>query len=190
MFCDNAAVAVRERVENKESPPIRAVPQHDRRCGGGAAHRKEVDTPSLVGSCRGTLRAPWTRSCGIKKVDKEDLAAVAAKRAEFRLHHVGTKLNERELRELEALLEEREVTQGEFIRGLILAEIERERQGERASAELVEIMACKLLLVNFLRPLAVGKPLSAETFDAYIGEVRKYKAEAAEKALKEHAERP
>jgi hypothetical protein len=129
-------------------------------------------------------------SVSMAKGDPEDLAALAAKRAEFRLHHVGTKLNERELRELEALLEEREVTQGEFIRGLILAEIERDRTGVRASAELVEIMACKLLLVNFLRPLAVGKPLSAETFDSYIGEVRKYKAEAAEKALKEHAERP
>ncbi len=31
------------------------------------------------------------------KGDEEDLAAQAAKRAEFRLHHVGTKLNEREL---------------------------------------------------------------------------------------------
>jgi len=127
---------------------------------------------------------------GMAKGDPEDLAARAAKRAGFRLHHVGTKLNERELGDLEALLEEREVTQGEFIRGLILAEIERDRAGVRASAELVEIMACKLLLVNFLRPLAVGKPLSVETFDSYITEVRKYKAEAAEKAFKEHAERP
>jgi len=38
------------------------------------------------------------------KGDPEDLAAQAAKRAEFRLHHVGTKLNEREVRELEELL--------------------------------------------------------------------------------------
>jgi hypothetical protein len=38
---------------------------------------------------------------GMAKGDPEDLAAQAAKRAEFRLHHVGTKLNERELRELD-----------------------------------------------------------------------------------------
>jgi hypothetical protein len=31
------------------------------------------------------------------KGDTEDLAAQAAKRAEFRMHHVGTKLNERVL---------------------------------------------------------------------------------------------
>jgi hypothetical protein len=64
-----------------------------------------------------------------------------AKRAEFRVHHVGTKLNERELGELEALLARRGQSQGEFIRGLILAEIERDRQGVSASVELEEITA-------------------------------------------------
>jgi hypothetical protein len=63
------------------------------------------------------------------KGDTEDLAAQAAKRAEFRVHHVGTKLNERELGALEGLLAKRSQTQGEFIRGLILAEIERDREG-------------------------------------------------------------
>ena len=33
---------------------------------------------------------------GTAKGDAEDLAAQAAKRAEFGLHHVGTKVNERE----------------------------------------------------------------------------------------------
>jgi hypothetical protein len=54
----NAAVAVRERVENTGSPPIRASAGIWGGYGGGASHRKDVDTPSLVGSCRGTLRAP------------------------------------------------------------------------------------------------------------------------------------
>ena len=78
--------------------------------------------------------------------EAERIAARVAKRAEFRLHHVGTKLNERELGELEALRAKRGQTQGEFIRGLILAEIERERQGVKASAELEEITAVRLLL--------------------------------------------
>jgi len=77
------------------------------------------------------------------KADKEDLAEQAAKRAEFRLHHVGTKLNERELGALEGLLAQRGQSQGEFIRGLILAEIERDRQGVRASVELEEITAIR-----------------------------------------------
>ena len=37
------------------------------------------------------------------KADKEDLAALAAKGAEFRVHHVGTKLNERELGALDGV---------------------------------------------------------------------------------------
>jgi hypothetical protein len=73
------------------------------------------------------------------KGDTEYLAAQAAKRAEFRVHHVGTKLNERELGALEGLPAKRSQTQGEFIRGLILAEIERDREGVRASVELEEI---------------------------------------------------
>jgi hypothetical protein len=36
-------------------------------------------------------------------LDDKNLAAEAAKRARFRVHHVGTKLNETELRQLEAL---------------------------------------------------------------------------------------
>jgi hypothetical protein len=102
------------------------------------------------------------------KGDTEDLAAQAAKRAEFRVHHVGTKLNERELGELDGLLAQRSQTQGEFIRGLILAEIERDREGVRASAELVEIAAVRLLLVNFLKPLATGEPLTVKTFDSFL----------------------
>jgi len=34
-------------------------------------------------------------------LDEKNLAAEAAKRARFRVHHVGTKLNEAELHELE-----------------------------------------------------------------------------------------
>jgi hypothetical protein len=124
------------------------------------------------------------------KADKEDLAAQAAKRAEFRLHHVGTKLNERELRSLDGLLAKRGQTQGEFIRGLILAEIERDGQGVRASAELVEIAAVRLLLVNLMKPVATGEPLSMKTFDSFLTETKKHKVEVAEKLAQEHAARP
>jgi hypothetical protein len=128
------------------------------------------------------------------KVDKEDLAAQAAKRAEFRVHHVGTKLNERELGELEALLARRSQSQGEFIRGLILdaikAEIERDRQGVSASVELEEITAVRLLLINLLRPVATGQPMPEKTFDGDIAEVKKRKAEAALGIAKDHAARP
>ena len=87
-------------------------------------------------------------------LDEKNLAAEAAKRARFRVHHVGTKLNEAELHELEGLAAKRNETQAELIRGLILREIEQDKTGLRLSAEMVEITACRLLLVNLLSPLA------------------------------------
>lgn len=53
------------------------------------------------------------------KGEAERMAALTAKRAGFRLQHVGTKLNQGELRELEALLARRGKRQGEFIRGRV-----------------------------------------------------------------------
>ena len=122
--------------------------------------------------------------------EAEQIAARVAKRAEFRLHHVGTKLNERELGELEALLAKRQQTQGEFIRGLILAEIERDRQGVKARAELEEITAVRLLLVNLLRPAATGQPMPVKTFEAYIAEANRRKGEVARGIAEEHAAQP
>jgi hypothetical protein len=113
-----------------------------------------------------------------------------AKRAEFRVHHVGTKLNERELRSLDGLLAKRSQSQGEFIRELILAEIERDKEGVRASAELVEIAAVRLLLVNLLKPLTTGEPLTVKMFDSFLTETKKHKAGVAEKLAQEHAARP
>jgi hypothetical protein len=121
------------------------------------------------------------------KGEAERMAALTAKRAGFRLQHVGTKLNQGELRELEALLARRGQRQGEFIRGLILAEIERERQGARTSVELEEITAVRLLLVNLLRPAATGQPMPVKTFDAYIAETNKRKGEVAKGIAEAHA---
>ena len=48
-------------------------------------------------------------------LDEKNLAGEAAKRARFRVQHVGTKLNQAELHELEALAAKRKQTQGELI---------------------------------------------------------------------------
>jgi hypothetical protein len=75
-------------------------------------------------------------------LDEENLAAERTRRARFRVHHVGTKLNESELHDLEALAAKENKTHAELIRGLILREIERGKLGHRPSAELEEITAC------------------------------------------------
>ena len=68
-------------------------------------------------------------------LDEKNLAAEAAKRARFRVHHVGTKLNEAQLHELEVLAAKRKQTQAELIRGLVLREIEQDQTGLRPSAD-------------------------------------------------------
>ena len=60
-------------------------------------------------------------------LNESNLLAMKAKAAKFRTHHVGTKLNEAELHEFEALAERRKQTPSELIRGLVLGEIERDK---------------------------------------------------------------
>jgi len=122
-------------------------------------------------------------------LDEKNLAAEAAKRARFRVHHVGTKLNEAELHELEVLTAKRKETQAELIRGLVLREIEQDQTGLRPSAEMVEITACRLLLVNLLGPLAKGEAMTPEAFNGIVDEVKKQKARVARDRLKDHEAR-
>lgn len=72
-------------------------------------------------------------------LDENNLIAEAAKRARFRVDHVGTKLNEAERHELEGLAARRSQTQADLIRGPILHEIEQDKMSPRASAEMVEM---------------------------------------------------
>ena len=122
-------------------------------------------------------------------LDEKNLAAEAAKRARFRVHHVGTKLNQAELHELEVLAAKRKQTQAELIRGLVLREIEQDQTGLRPSAEMVEITACRLLLVNLLAPMAKGQAMTPEGFDGIVDEVKKQKARVARDRLKDHEAR-
>ena len=119
-------------------------------------------------------------------LDEKNLAGEAARRARFRVHHVGTKLNEAEVRELEALATKRSQTQAELIRGLILREIEQGKTRHRASVEMVEITACRLLLTHLLRPGATGQPMTEQAFDGLLEEVKKHKARVAEDRLKDY----
>jgi hypothetical protein len=121
-------------------------------------------------------------------IDEANLAAMRAKAAKFRTNHVGTKLNERELHEFEALAEKRQQSPSELIRGLVLREIEQDKQPApalRASAELEEITALRLLLVNVLPKLAVGDTMTLETYQGIEAEIKKRKSSRGLELLKE-----
>jgi hypothetical protein len=122
-------------------------------------------------------------------LDEKNLAVEAAKRARFRVHHVGTKLNETELRQLEVLAAKRKQTQAELIRGLVLREIEQDQTGLRPSAEMVEITACRLLVVNLLGPLLKGQVVTSEVFDGIVDMVKRQKVRVAMDRLKDHEAR-
>jgi len=93
------------------------------------------------------------------------------KREKFRVNHVGTKLSAEEHRAFEELLFKRNQRPAELIRDLILDEIEREKNGIQPSYEQTEVTACRLILVNLLKPIATGKHTTEEAFDRFIDEI-------------------
>jgi hypothetical protein len=119
-------------------------------------------------------------------LDEKNLATEAAKRARFRINHVGTKLNQEEMHELRTLAAKRKKTPGGLIRDLILREIAHDKTDLQPSAEMVEITACRLLLVNLLGPLTKGQVMTPEVFDGIVDLVKKQKRRVARDRLKDH----
>ena len=119
-------------------------------------------------------------------LDESNLIAERARHAKFRTNHVGTKLNEAELHELGELVAKRKETPAELIRGLILRELKRDKEGLRPSAELIEITAIRLQIVNLLKPVITGTKMTPETFDAIVQEVRIRKRGCALDVLKDY----
>jgi hypothetical protein len=125
-------------------------------------------------------------------LEEANLLAERARHAKHRTHHVGTKLNEHELHEFEALAERRRQSPSELIRGLVLGEIERDQQPApelRPSVELEEITALRLLLINVLPKLAVGDTMTAETYQKIEVEVKNRKSSRGLELLKEWQQR-
>jgi hypothetical protein len=125
-------------------------------------------------------------------LDKDNLAARMERARKHRIHHVGTKLNEAELHEFEALAEKRQQTPSELIRGLVLREIEQDKRPApelRGSAELEEITAMRLLLINVLPKLAVGDTMTLEAYKDLEAEIKKRKSGRATELLKEWQQR-
>jgi ATP-dependent DNA ligase len=115
-------------------------------------------------------------------LDDQELAVRVKERSGFRINHVGTKLNEQELRDLESLVRKRGTSQGELIRQLILRELRQDAGEATVSAELTEIIGLRLMLANLLKPIATGQKITPEVFDAIMAEVRKTKREVAVEA--------
>jgi hypothetical protein len=121
----------------------------------------------------------------MKLTDDIQITTNAGKRASFRLLGVTTKLNPREVEEVERLARSRGLQRGELIRKLILDELARDAGSVEASTELTEIMGIRLMLTNLFRPLATGQKLTPEAFDNMLAEVKKRKREVATDAMQD-----
>ena len=121
----------------------------------------------------------------MKLTDDMQISTDAEKRASFRLLGVTTKLNPREVEDVERLARSRGLQRGELIRKLILDELARDAGSVAASTELTEIMGIRLMLTNLFRPLATGQKLTPEAFDNMLAEVKKRKREVATDAMQD-----
>jgi hypothetical protein len=121
----------------------------------------------------------------MKLTDDMQITTIAEKRAGFRLLGVTTKLNPREVEDVERLARSRGLQRGELIRKLILDELARDAGSVEASTELTEIIGIRLMLTNLFRPLATGQKLTPEAFDNMLAEVKKRKREVATDAMQD-----
>jgi Arc/MetJ-type ribon-helix-helix transcriptional regulator len=101
----------------------------------------------------------------------------------FRDIGITTKLTQKEVERLEELTETAGISRSEFIRNLILQALDRAAAKPEPSPELVEIVGLRLMLTNFLRPLAQGKTQTKEEVDVLNATIRDRKKPLAQEIL-------
>ena len=90
----------------------------------------------------------------------------------FRNATVCLKLTQQEVQLLDQIATAKGMARSEWMRDVIL----RELRGDSANdPSLAEILGVRLLLVNVLRPLAVGQRLTPEAFDKLLDEISEAK---------------
>jgi hypothetical protein len=103
-------------------------------------------------------------------------------RETLRVYPVTAKLTREERNTVTKFAESHGVARGQWIRDVILAQLQN---ASRNNAALAEVLGIRLLLVNVLRPLAAGQKMTAETFDKLLDEIGTAKYELAGKLASE-----
>jgi hypothetical protein len=102
-----------------------------------------------------------------------------------RTRTASTKLTKAERAALEKFAETHGQSTGELIRDLIFREMNTEQKSNARDAVLQEIVGVQLLLMNVLKPIATGQPLTPAAFDGIVAEVHKLKPSVARKLIQE-----
>jgi hypothetical protein len=105
----------------------------------------------------------------------------------LRVHTVATRLSAEELRQLTVIAGER--GNAETIRELILAETARQTSSRKPDPVLSEIVGVRLLLVNLLQPRDKHEPLTHESFETLLGEIKRMKRQVAIEIERENGRR-
>jgi hypothetical protein len=101
-----------------------------------------------------------------------------------RSRSLGTKLTLKEERELVRAAEAAGKSASEWAREVLLREARR-AQGD---ALLTEVIATRMLMVNLLKPLVMGKTVSQEWITEAMAAVRREKRRAAQEVLQQYDE--
>ena len=116
-------------------------------------------------------------------LDENEIQKRAEERMNARLIAVTTKFSTPEVLAIEEAAKRGGVSRGEFVRDVVLREIQRSGAASTAPPELTEIVGLRLLLTTLLKPLAVGQRMTEETFEAVVAEVRRAKGPMAAELL-------
>jgi hypothetical protein len=107
----------------------------------------------------------------------------AREKVAHRVFPVTIKLTEDERRRVTAYAKSQRVARGQWMRSAVL--IALEKPATEANIALNEIVGVQLLLMNVLKPMAIGQPLTAAAFDGIVAEVHMLKRSVARKLVQE-----
>ena len=115
------------------------------------------------------------------KIDPSDTIENAALRTET----ACLKLTPEEFRSVQEIADTCDETRGEWMRDVILRAVQLAKCRDSIHPTLKEIVGVQLLLMNVLKPLATGQPLTAAAFDGIVAEVHTLKRSVARKLVQE-----
>ena len=122
-------------------------------------------------------------------LDNEVATISEADRAANRVCPVTVKLTQDEHRRVTELAEGLGQARSEWIRRLILAELQRANDQTQADPLLAEIIGVRLLLVNLLQPRDEKERLTKQTFETLLSEIKRVKKQLAIEIERENERR-
>jgi hypothetical protein len=105
-----------------------------------------------------------------------------------RTRSAGAKVTDEEYEQLAALAQAHGLTLGEWCREVLLAQVASSATLPE-KAILTELFGLRMIVINLLRALGTGEPLTAEKTQTVIDWADREKATTAVECLREHAAR-